>query len=272
MNFGKLFFITYQLWKSTFSFANIYSLYRHDGQSNWRKVRSALTASTTEAIESYYAPLFKQGATIVPRSFYLVESEQGLPDELAGRIMQFKTSTSILREAKMPWKALTLSGRINTHFLFYTALAKNIVPFTLINPPLVLLPIVIKENNGKVIELKSADELFEQGQIETAKWFKKAEQLWDDNKTEKAKQNRMTLYQRLNFQRGITEQNINLRYLVLYTASAQDASAVIIDRKQLELEFIIESKAYWFATNHSEEAYYFISVSRRRKGTAPKLI
>ena len=84
---------------------------------------------------------------------------------LASRIMLFKTSASILREAKMRWKALTLSGRINSHFLFYTALAKNIVPFTLINPPLILLPIIIKENNGKIIKIQSADELFERGEI-----------------------------------------------------------------------------------------------------------
>jgi len=226
-----------------------------------RKVRSALT--TTESIsyatESYYAPLFKQGATIVPRSFYFVESEQGLPTDLQDRIMQFKTSTSILREAKMPWKSLTLSGRIHTNFLFRTALAKNIVPFVLINPPLVLLPIIIKEEGGKVIEIKTADGLFELGEIEMAKWFKQAENLWDDNKTDKNKKNEVSLYKYLDWQSKLTRQNLNCRYLVLYTASAQDANAVVVNRKSLDLEFMVESTAYWFATNNLAEAHYITS-------------
>jgi hypothetical protein len=223
---------------------------------NARKTRSALTTTEPrcQATESYYAPLFKQGATIVPRSFYFVESEQALPSDLQGRILPFKTSESILRAAKMPWKTLTLKGRINTHFLFYTALGKNLAPFTLINPPLVLLPILV--NSGFVIELKSADELFEQGEIETAKWFKKAQELWDDNKTVQNKQNNVSLYDYLNWQNKLLQQNINMRYLVIYTASARDASAVIIEREDFDLEFMVESKAYWFATNDSYEAYY----------------
>jgi len=226
-----------------------------------RKVRSALT--TTEPMsytaESYYAPLFKQGATIVPRSFYFVESEQPLPDNWQDRIMQFKTSQSILREAKMPWKSLTLSGRINTNFLFRTALAKNIVPFMLINPPLVLLPLILKKEGGKVIEIKTADGLFELGEIDMAKWFKQAEQLWDDNKTEKNKQNEISLHKYLDWQSKLTRQNLNSRYLVLYTASAQDANAVVVNRKNLDLEFMVESTAYWFATNNLAEANYLTS-------------
>jgi methylase of polypeptide subunit release factors len=230
-----------------------------------RKVRSALTTKSIKSTshENYYAPLFKQGATIVPRRFYFVECEQFLPDDWADdwadRIMQFKTNDSILREAKMPWKALTLSGRINTNFLFRTALAKNIVPFLLINPPLVLLPIMVKKEGGKVIEVKSADTLFfEQCEIEMAKWFKRAEKLWDEHKTEKARKSKMMLGDRLNYQRGLTKQNLNSRYLVLYTASAKDANAVVVNRKKLDLEFIVESKAYWFATNNFDEAYYLI--------------
>jgi len=224
-----------------------------------RKVRSALT--TTESIsyatESYYAPLFKQGATIVPRSFYFVESEQYLPDNWQDRIMQFKTSSSILREAKMPWKAFTLSGRINTNFLFRTALAKNIVPFVLINPPLVLLPIIIKEEGGKVIEIKSADALFELGEIEMAKWFKQAEKLWDDNKTDKNKKNEVSLYKYLDWLSKLTRQNLNTRYLLLYTVSGKDANAIIVDRKEFSLEFVVDYTTYWFATSNLDEAYFF---------------
>ncbi|EDN71553.1 conserved hypothetical protein [Beggiatoa sp. PS] len=225
-----------------------------------RKVRSALTTteSMSHALESYYAPLFKLGATIFPRSFCFLESEQMLPHDLTDRIMQFKTSTSILREAKRPWKSLTLSGRINTNFLFRTALAKNIVPFVLINPPLVLLPIIIKEErNGKIIEINTADELFELGEMEMAKWFKQAEEMWEKNKTEKARKSKMMLCDRLNYQRGLTGQNLNMRYLLLYTVSGKDANAVVIERQNFNQEFIVDYKTFWFTTNNLSEANYF---------------
>ncbi|OQW95596.1 MAG: hypothetical protein BWK79_01940 [Beggiatoa sp. IS2] len=226
-----------------------------------RKPRSALT--TTESIhhtqESYYFPFFKQGATIIPRNFYFIEPERGqFVDfhDLSGRILQVKTSESIRREAKMPWKTLILAGRINTHFLFYTALAKNIVPFALINPPLVLLPIVIKEDTGKAIKLKTADELFERGELEMATWFKKAEKRWDDNKTDNNRKNEVSLSTYLNWQNKLIQQNLNKHYLVLYTASAQDANAVVVDRANFSLEFIADSTTYWLATDHLNEAYY----------------
>jgi type I restriction-modification system DNA methylase subunit len=228
--------------------------------SKTKTIRSALTMtfSSSQVKESYYAPLFKQGATIVPRSFYFVEIAQQLPDEsdLKDRIIVVKTSEAILREAKQPWKNLTLAGRINSNFLFRTMLSKNIVPFVSINPPLVLLPILIKENQGKIIELLNQEKLFEQGELDLAKWFKQAEEMWEENKTERAKGSEMMLYNRLDFQRGLTDQNLNLRYLVLYTASAQDANAVVVDRDDLDLEFLVESKAYWFATDKLDEANY----------------
>jgi methylase of polypeptide subunit release factors len=226
-----------------------------------RKVRSALT--TTESIsyatESYYAPLFKQGATIIPRSFYFVESEQPLPNNWQNRIMQFKTSDSILRDAKMPWKALTLSGRINTNFLFRTALAKNIVPFVLINPPLVLLPLTIQEENGKVLEMKSADALFELGEMGMAKWFKQAEKLWNENKTDHNKKNEVSLYKYLDWQHKLTRQNLNSRYLVLYSGRGQDANAIVVDRYVIHLEFIVDHAIYLFVTDDLNEAYYLAS-------------
>jgi hypothetical protein len=69
----------------------------------------------------------------------------------------------------------------------------------------------------------------------------------------------MSLYDRLDFQRGIVDQDINKRFLVLYTASSKDANSVIFDRNNYKKEFIIESKTYWFATDDFEEANYLCS-------------
>ncbi len=214
---------------------------------------------------SPYAKLFKQGATIVPRNFYFIEIDQvydGDPKEYE----QLRVKSLVLPEAKAPWKSLTIARRIEPKFLYRTALAKNIVPFALVNPPLVLLPIDIAEakDGMKSVELLSAQELLNRGFDQTCYWFDKAEAFWEKNQTDRSKENKMSLYDRLNYQRGITEQNLNTRYLVLYTASATDASAVVLDRKKIDAEFIVESVCYWYAASSRREANYLASFLNSR--------
>lgn len=223
--------------------------------------RSALTPErfVNGAGSSPYAAEFRQGATIVPRNFYFIEIDQvyeGNPLEYE----QLRVKSLVLPEAKAPWKNLTIDRRIEPKFLYRTALAKNLVPFALVNPLLVLLPIAIEEKNGvKTIELLTAEQLLDRGYDNTGAWFEKAEKLWEKHQTDRSKVNKMSLYDRLDYQRGLTEQNLNARYLVLYTASATDACAVVVDRKKLDAEFIVESKAYWFAPKTKREGHYLAS-------------
>jgi hypothetical protein len=46
------------------------------------------------------------------------------------------------------------------------------------------------------------------------------------------------------------------RFLVLYTGSATDASAVVVDRDRFEVPFIAEHKTYWCEVQTKEEAHY----------------
>lgn len=69
----------------------------------------------------------------------------------------------------------------------------------------------------------------------------------------------MTYLNRINYQNGITMQNLNKRYLVLYTASAKDANACIVDTKKFDLRFIVESACYWIAANTLKEDCYLSS-------------
>ncbi len=64
----------------------------------------------------------------------------------------------------------------------------------------------------------------------------------------------------LNWQNKLVDQNLNIKYLVLYNASAKDANATIVDRKKLDLEFIVESKGYAYNTNSLSEAHYITSI------------
>jgi type I restriction-modification system DNA methylase subunit len=206
-----------------------------------------------------YKKLFKQGATIVPRTFYFIELTQQMPDDFIDRIITLKTSDAVQPDAKAPWKGLDFNGRIESQFVFRTALSKSILPFNLYKPDLVLLPILIKEENGiKKAILHSAKELMKEGFLNASRWFTDVENIWDIHKTEKSKS--MSANDRINFQRGLTEQNLNAKYLVLYNASAKDANATVVERTNLDLEFFVESVAYVLYTDDENEAYYLTAI------------
>ena len=230
--------------------------YRKQGNSSAFSSRESAAQNKTNP----YKKLFKQGATIVPRTFYFVELNQATPPDFEDRIINIKTAESVKPDAKQPWKEINFSGRIESRFLFRTALSKSILPFSLLNPNFVVLPITIENNKvgDKKIKLHSAADLLEDGFLNAAKWFQKVENEWDSKKTEKSLN--MTSNNRLDFQSGIVEQNLNAPYLVLYNSSAKDANATVVKRDDLDLSFVVESKAYVLYTNSLNEAYYLAAI------------
>ena len=206
-----------------------------------------------------YREKFKQGATIVPRTFYFVELEQDYPPDWDERIIHIKTSKEIKTDAKKPWKDLDIKGSVDSCFLYKTAISKSILPFALYKPDLIILPMVIETtDNIKTIKLYSAIEIMREGYSYGSKWFFKAEKFWEIYRTEKNKKISPENY--LNWQNKLVSQNINCPYMVLYTASAKDANATIVKREDYDLEFIVESKTYVFYTEKLDEAYYLTAI------------
>lgn len=207
-----------------------------------------------------YKDRFRQGATIVPRSFYFVQIAQEEPKDFVDRIINIKTSEEVKRDGKMPWKGIEFEDRIESRFLFRTALSKSILPFVLYKPDLVVLPIIIKRNDEdkKEIILKTADELMSEGYLKAAKWFKNAERIWEIHKTEKNKNVSLTDY--LNWQNKLTSQKLDAPYVVLYNSSATDANATVVINEEIDLPFIIESKGYSYRTFDLREAYYLVGI------------
>jgi type I restriction-modification system DNA methylase subunit len=207
-----------------------------------------------------YKKLFKQGATIVPRTFYFIELTQEMPPDFEDRIINITTSDAVQTDAKAPWKGLKFNGKIESQFVFRTALSKSILPFALYKPDLVVLPLMIESDTerGKKIMIQKADNLMKSGFIYASKWFSQTEETWDTFKTEKSKN--MLANDRINFQRGITDQDLNAAYVVLYNSSAKDANATVVVREELDLEFIVESVTYVLYTNDIDEAYYLTAI------------
>ncbi|MBM2814065.1 MAG: putative Endonuclease [Ignavibacteria bacterium] len=213
-----------------------------------------------------YKKLFKQGATIVPRTFYFVQVDMAYKAgwekdfDWSDRTINLKTSKSILQDAKLPWKKFTIKGLMESRFIFRTALSKSILPFALYKPDLVVLPIMINDDDEgrKTIEVKSADEISYFGYGYARKWFKQSERYWSQLCTEKNRNFSSHYY--LDWQNKLKNQNLNAPYLVIYNASAKDANATIIKREDLDLEFIVESKAYVYYTPDMNEAYYLTAI------------
>jgi len=207
-----------------------------------------------------YKKLFKQGATIVPRAFYFVDIHQQLPPDFKDRIVNLRTSASVHADAKAPWTDIDLKGRIESQFLFRTALSRTILPFAFFEPSLVVLPITIESEitTNKKVRLWSPEQLRQQGFLEAARWFSNVERIWRTRRTEKNQSRSSEEY--LNWENKLTDQNLELRYLVLYTKSAKDANATVYVRGNLDLEFIVDYSAYVYYTDDSEEAYYLASI------------
>lgn len=203
--------------------------------------------------------LFKQGATIVPRTFYFIELNQETPPDLVDRIVNIKTSNAVQPDAKAPWKGLDFSGRMESQFIFRTALSKSILPFLLFKPDFVVLPITIEEIQGiKKTKLHSSTELRKEGFLNASKWFQDTENIWQIHRTEKNRTISSGDY--INWQNKLIDQNLNAKYLVLYNSSAKNANATVIDRANLDLEFFVESIAYVLYTDDANEANYLTAI------------
>lgn len=216
-------------------------------------------SNNKQAVNPYKA-LFKQGATIVPRTFYFIQLTQETPPDFEDRIINIKTSDAVQTDAKAPWKGLDFSGKMESRFLFRTALSKSILPFALYKPDLVVLPVTIElnTNNQKKIKLHSANELMKQGFLNASKWFQNTENIWQVHRTEKNQNISSEDY--VNWQNKLTEQNLNNQYVVLYNTSGKDANSVVVNRSELDFEFLIDHKNYLFTSSIEAETFYLSSI------------
>lgn len=207
-----------------------------------------------------YKSEFKQGATIVPRTFYFVEVAGDAPDDWEDRVLSLRTADSVKPDAKAPWKELTLDGRMESRFLFRTALSKSILPYALHQPDLVALPVDIQTDahGMKSLRMLTPTDIRRSGGLYASEWFRKAELLWDAHKTEK--NGKISAADYLNWQNKLTSQNLNSAFIVLYNASAKDANATVVERSKQDLDFIVESTGYSYTTDNIQEAYYLSAI------------
>ena len=204
---------------------------------------------------SKYLKSFRQGATIVPRSFYFVrvrDAEGGIDPDSQYWI---ETDPEQAKEAKRPYKDVRLQGTVEGKFIFATAVSRHLLPFALRTTVPVVLPL---ERTESGLEVREAGYLTGQGFREVGKWMKKAEALWKTKRGAKA--SKQTVYEWLNYQGKLTGQGPLRRHLVVYNHSGMNVCAAYVDRAAIALPFIVDVKLYWAAFDTRSEADYLAAI------------
>jgi len=210
--------------------------------------RPALTrgpASTAVSGErSPYAARFTQGATLVPRFLVLVEPKAAGPFGAgAGRRMIGSRRSS---NEKKPWKELpALSGSVEKQFVRPVHLGDTILPFREQEPFLGVIPW-----DGRQLLQGSDDNIDLYPGF--ADWWRAAESSWNAHRTNA----KLSLLDRLNYQRGLASQFPAGEHRVVYTKGGMYLAAARVS----DPNAVIDHKLYWAAASGIDEARYLTAI------------
>jgi len=224
--------------------------------------------STSQGIQaeraSYYKQVFHVGATIFPRSLWFVEVKAS-PLGFDPSLPPLESAERAKRQAKDAYKGLVLRGNVESRFLYATLLSTDLLPFGHLDYRLVVLPI---EPSGAGYALVTAAEAHKRGFVNLANWLRKAQAEWEKRRGTKA--DRMDIYERLDRVHGLTAQNPQTRYWVIYPTSATYLCACVVEDEPVEFDiagqevraarFVVDYKTYYFETGDRTEAFYLAAV------------
>jgi hypothetical protein len=189
----------------------------------------------------------------VPRNFYFIEKPTSDPKKVEQLFIE--TDREQAKDAKEPYKEIFLKGDIESKFIFRTALSKHVLPFALLDPSYIVLP-VLKEH-GKYV-LKTSGELRKSGFRAAADWFSQAEKEWNEKRGQKA--GKVNIYDWLNYQNKLIKQDPISDHLVLYNTSGMNVSATMAEIKSFGQPFFADAKTYWCSPRSREEGYYITAI------------
>ena len=165
----------------------------------------------------------------------------------------------------MPYRDVKFEGNVENRFLYATLLSTDLLPFGHLDYRLVVLPIEPEKNSYKLLDIAKANK---SGLLHLSLWPEKAEKEWTKRRAEKAE--RMSIYDRLDRVHGLTHQNPQAQYRVLYPMSATYLCAAvegcdkivfkIRDQSILAAGFLTDYKLFVFETDNEQEAFYLASL------------
>jgi hypothetical protein len=198
---------------------------------------------------SPYRERFRQGATIVPRRFFIVDPEP------VGRLGRWHYAPRMHGRAgpldKYPWTTVEPPhGPVEKQFLRPLLLGETILPFRLLPPTTAVIPL----DGPRLLDAAAANDA---GHQYLAAWLRDIERKWTQysNKSTDG-QPRMTLLERIDHMRNLSRQAGQTTMRVLYTKAGTRLSAATIAADGE----LVDHKAYWASARSANEAAYLIAV------------
>ena len=203
-------------------------------------------AEASQMKGSPYRKAFRQGSTLVPRRFVLVEpvpTTGMLPANPAFPLVRGRTG----RQDKKPWRDLDPPrGTVEKEFLRPALLGESVVPFRVTAPLRAVIPW-----DGELSRLMDSAAASRRGYPRLADWLESTEELWEKNKTSD-----MSHLDRIDFHRELSCQFPVGPIRVVYTkAGTNIAAAVVTDGTA-----VVDHKLYWAAVESFEEARYLCGI------------
>ncbi len=214
---------------------------------------------------SHYKPLFREGATLVPRTLLFVVPAPHRSFGMNPESPYLKTDPEMVRLAKPPWSSHKNEGAVEKQFLYATLFSTDMLPFGFTKLRLVALPFLVKE--GKFIPM-SANEMKLKGFPGAGRWFARCEEIWATNRTERCREGNVSLYQWINYRNKVTQQNPNAKWRVFYGTSGTNLAACVVDgtgKHELvpgsgPFLIVADSNTYFCETSSRSEADYLAAV------------
>jgi hypothetical protein len=208
----------------------------------WPRPRTLISASP-------YRKRFRQGASLSPRRFFLVEQV------VSGRLQSRRDAPRVRGRVgsldKRPWTEVEPpEGPVERTFVRRVALGESIAPYCILG----LTTGVIPMDGGVILTAASAAA---RGQRGLAAWLRDAEAKWTEHSNKgMTGAPRVTLAQSVNHLQKLTAQAARSPVRVLYTKAGTRLSACWIE----DDDVIVDTKLYWSAANSLEEAAYVSAI------------
>ncbi len=202
--------------------------------------------------ESAYLDHIINGANLYPRTFWFVRTP-AIAKVINRQKPQLETDPAIDKQAKVPWKGLSLKGQVESPFLYATLLSDDLLPFGVRDYSLLVLPL----QNSRFL---SEQEARRHGYHGLGAWIQQAEDLWKQRgKSESA------LLPYVNWQNKITRQRPTGGYRVIMNKSGTYITACVLavpDPLNWEVNglsaqgFIVDNTTFYYDTDSEDEAHY----------------
>jgi hypothetical protein len=242
-------------------------------------IRESTHEFVTHEIRSpWYHKQALQGASLFPRSFWFVELDPTASPNPKAPYLQ--TTAETLDEAKDVWKRerVALSGQIESKYIFFTVLAKGLLPFSVSRREPVFLP--IKTGRGGEVSLLDRNTLLAEGDRCASVWLARAERYWEQHRS---KGNARTLLEWVDYNGKLTSQDLRQKHVLLFNTSGTNLTAACVDTSLNQTAnripvngFLADGKTYYLYLESQPHADYLTAVLNSEqvmeaiKATMPK--